>query len=121
MVAHPGWQGIRGRAVQALLPELWQLPAERAHGHLLEWCESVLRTRVRPLQPFRDMVSAVIDRWGEILRWFKTRISNGVLEGINSLVQAAKRRARGYRTTDNYIAMIYMIAGKLDFALTHLK
>jgi transposase len=97
--------------------ELWQLPIERAHGHLLEWCESVLRTRVRPLQPLRDLVSTVIDRWDEILRGFKTRISNGVLEGINSLVQAAKRRARGYRTTDNYIAMIYMIAGKLNFAL----
>jgi len=35
------------------------------------------------------------------------------------LVQAAKRQARGYRTTRNLIAMIYLIAGKLDLALTH--
>jgi transposase len=42
-----------------------------------------------------------------VLRWFQTRITNGVLEAINSLVQAAKRRARGY----------YMTAGKLSFGL----
>ena len=44
-------------------------------------------------------------------------MSNGILEGINSLVQAAKARARGYRTARNLITMIYLIAGKLDFSL----
>ena len=34
--------------------------------------------------------------------------------GLNSLIQAAKRRARGYRTNRNYIAMIYLVAGKLE-------
>ena len=34
--------------------------------------------------------------WDDVLHWFQTRITNGVLEAINSLVQAAKRRARGY-------------------------
>jgi hypothetical protein len=32
-------------------------------------------------------------------------------------VQAAKSRARGYRTSKNLITMIYLIAGKLDFHL----
>jgi hypothetical protein len=49
-----------------------------------------------------------------VLRWHWTRINNGVLEGINSLVRAAKRRARGYRNKRNLIAMIYLIAGRLD-------
>jgi transposase len=49
-----------------------------------------------------------------ILQWFLTKVSNGLLEGINSLVQAAKNKARGYRTINNFIAMVYMIAGKLD-------
>ncbi len=40
-------------------------------------------------------------------------------EGINSLVQASKRRARGYRNKQNLIAMIYLIAGRLDFSPTH--
>jgi transposase len=36
------------------------------------------------------------------------------LEGLNSLIQAAKRRARGYRSNRNFIAMIYLIVGKLS-------
>mgnify|MGYP001764607647 CR=1 FL=1 len=43
--------------------------------------------------------------------------SNGILEGLNSLVQSAKSRARGYRSTRNLIAMIYLIGGRLKFAL----
>jgi len=37
------------------------------------------------------------DHWEGVLRWHWTKINNGVLEAINSLVQASKRRARGYR------------------------
>jgi len=49
-----------------------------------------------------------------ITHWHHSRVSNGLLEGLNSLIQAAKRRARGYRTNRNYIAMIYLVAGKLN-------
>jgi hypothetical protein len=36
------------------------------------------------------------------------------------LVQAAKAKARGYRTSRNLIAMAYLIAGKLQFNLPKL-
>jgi transposase len=55
--------------------------------------------------------------WDGILRWFDSKIANGLIEGINSLVQAAKTKARGYRSTRNLKAMIYLIAGKLDMQL----
>ncbi len=35
------------------------------------------------------------------------------LEGFNSLFQAARSRARGYRNTANFITMIYLIAAPL--------
>jgi transposase len=54
--------------------------------------------------------------WNGILRWFDTRIANGIMEAINSLVQAAKAKARGYRSTRNLKAIIYLIAGKLELA-----
>ncbi|NCD07374.1 MAG: ISL3 family transposase, partial [Spirochaetia bacterium] len=37
------------------------------------------------------------------------------LEGINSKIQLAKRRARGYRDVHNYINMIYFLSEKLKF------
>ncbi|MDL2321716.1 transposase, partial [Desulfosarcina sp. OttesenSCG-928-B08] len=39
------------------------------------------------------------------------------LEGINSRIQAAKARARGYRSSKNLGIIIYLIAGKLKFDL----
>ncbi|WP_280113202.1 transposase [Holophaga foetida] len=51
-----------------------------------------------------------------ILRWFRSGYTNGLREGINSLIQAAKAKARGYRTTRNLLNMTYLIAGKLEFA-----
>jgi len=33
------------------------------------------------------------------------------------LLQAAKARARGYRSVRNLIAMAYLLAGKLNFGL----
>ena len=35
----------------------------------------------------------------------------------SSLVQAAKVRARGYRTIENFITMAYLVCGKLTFNL----
>ena len=40
-----------------------------------------------------------------MLRWFKSGLANGLLEGINSLLQAAKSKARGYRSIRNLITM----------------
>jgi transposase len=52
-----------------------------------------------------------------ILRWFDSKIANGLIEGISSLVQAAKAKARGYRSVRNLKAMVYMLAGQLDLRL----
>jgi len=57
--------------------------------------------------------------WDGVLRWFESRINNGIMEGINSLVQAAKAEARGYRATRNLIAMVDLIAGKLPLKSSH--
>jgi transposase len=56
----------------------------------------------------------------QILNWFQTRISNGILEGFHSVIQATKNKARGYKNTNNLINMCYLIHGKLQ-PLTHTK
>jgi transposase len=50
-----------------------------------------------------------------VLRWFNSKINNGILEGLNSLIQAAKTKARSYRTFKNLKTIIYMLTGKLDY------
>ena len=41
--------------------------------------------------------------WNGITNYIKTKINNGILEGTNSLIQAAKDSARGFRSTKNFI------------------
>jgi len=82
-----------------------------AEEYLHRWIEDVRATDITPLHRFANMLES---HWAGIIRWHHTRISNGLLEGLNSLIQATKRRARGYRTTRNYKSMVYLVAGKLD-------
>ncbi len=49
----------------------------------------------------------------DLLNAFDSGLSNGRVEGINSLIQTAKARARGYLTTRSLITIAYLIAGKL--------
>ena len=53
--------------------------------------------------------------WSGIVNYTKSKINNGVLEGINSNIQLAKKKARGYRNIQNFINMIYFISGNLKF------
>ena len=81
---------------------------------LADWCEMVLDSG---LEPMKKVARTLMDHAEGVLRWFWSGFSNGLLEGINSLIQAAKAKARGYRTTRNLLNIAYLIAGKLDFAL----
>ena len=64
-----------------------------------------------------EAAHAVKRHWDGILRWFDSKIASGLIEGINSLILAAKAKARGYRSTRNLKAVVYLIAGKLDLRL----
>ncbi|WP_220031450.1 transposase [Paenibacillus sp. S25] len=48
-----------------------------------------------------------------ILKWFTSKITNGIMEVINGLIQCAKRRAHGYRSLKNLKTTIYLFAGRL--------
>ncbi|MDO5151686.1 MAG: ISL3 family transposase [Oscillospiraceae bacterium] len=49
-----------------------------------------------------------------ILAYITFKKTNAVCEGINSGIQAAKRKAKGYQTLKNLVPIIYLISGKLE-------
>ena len=85
--------------------------SDAAEEYLPRWIEQVDSSGIEPLAKFARMLE---EYWLGVTRWHHSRVSNGLLEGLNSLIQAAKRRARGYRTNRNYIAMIHLVIGKLN-------
>ncbi len=62
----------------------------------------------------KKAAKTIKDHGAGLIRWFDPKINNGILEGLNSLIQAAKRWNRGYRTIDNLIAMIYLVGSRLS-------
>jgi len=94
--------------------EFWNQPLPAAEAFLKKWY--FWATHSRPA-PVKEAAYTMKRHWDGILRWFTSKINNGILEGINSLIQAAKARARGYRTVKNLITVIYLIGGKLEFRL----
>jgi transposase len=81
-------------------------------GMLEHWCTCVMRSKVEPMKE----VAALVRRHMEgIVAWAQTRQTNGFLEALNGLFQAAKRRARGFVRLATIKTVIFLIAGKLDF------
>jgi transposase len=105
----------RAYQIRLAFQELYDQPStQAAAGFLKKWYFWATHSR---LEPVIDAAHTVRRHWNGILRWFDSKIANGLIEGINSLVQAAKAKARGYRSTRNLKAMVYLLAGKLDLRL----
>ena len=86
-------------------------PARKvAEAELRGWYSWARRCR---LEPFKRLATTIRDHWQGILNAFDSGLSNGAVEGMNGLLQAAKARARGYRTSRTLITMSYLIGGKL--------
>jgi len=79
---------------------------------LRHWCGCVMRSKVKPM---KRVASLVREHLEGIVAWAQTRQTNGFLEALNGLFQAAKRRARGFTRMSTIRTVIFLIAGKLDF------
>ena len=105
-------QTARAYTLAQQFDSFYELPdPDTAEEYLRRWITEVDASDLEPLQKFARMLEK---HWLGVIRWHHSRVSNGLLEGLNSLIQAAKRRARGYRSNRNFIAMIYLIVGKLN-------
>ena len=80
---------------------------------LKHWCVCVMHSKV---QAMKDVAALVRRHLEGIVAWAQTRQTNGFLEAINGLFQAAKRRARGFTRLSTIKTVIFLIAGKLNFS-----
>jgi transposase len=104
-----------GKAYQlkTLFQDFWEFDSrEEGESFLAFWCDLAEESGIFAFQKFIGTIKA---HWTGILNYLDSQIANGIMEGINSKIQLAKRRARGYRNIPNFINMIYFIASKLKF------
>jgi transposase len=87
---------------------------DETEDRLNEWCEKVYESSIQPLVKFVNLIKAHM--FG-IKTMFKFKgVNNGILEGLNSLIQLAKKRARGYGNVENFKNMVYFVTGKLELS-----
>jgi len=117
---------LKAYQMRLALQEIYRtLDETKARSKLLAWCRWVRWVAGKHLEPiFREMVgcSRMVERHLEgILGHWKEGLTNAFMEGLNSVFSAVKRKARGFRTLTNLIAMLYFHAANLDFPASHSK
>lgn len=89
-------------------------------AHTVEMFETMLKkwyfwmTHSR-IEFMKEAAHTIKAHWDGVVQWKKSHIDNGLLEGLNSLIQAAKAKARGFRTFRCFRIVAFLITGKLDF------
>lgn len=85
--------------------------------HLKSWFWWATHSRIEEM---RVAAWTIKRHWEGVMNWHRCKLSNGLLEGLNSLFQAAKARARGYRSFRKIKTIVYLLLGKLQYNLPKL-
>ena len=114
---HRHLKTARAYAMRVALQDIYELSTNRteAEEHMKELYNWLVRSRLAPIKKFANLLK---NHWQEILNYFKNRYTNAILEGMNSIIQNIKCRARGFRNDEYFKTMIYLGCGKLDLNIS---
>lgn len=87
-----------------------------ARTDLNAWLSWARRCR---LDPFKTLAKTISERIDAVVRGMTDNRSNAFVEAMNGLLQQAKRAARGFRTSSNFIAIAYLRLSKLKHLPAH--
>ena len=90
--------------------QLWNVQTQAIEPLMNSWIKTALDLALKPVSKF---INTLHDHYDGIILAIKTGITNAVSEGINSVMQLARTRARGYRNSLNFIAMIYFLGNSV--------
>jgi hypothetical protein len=69
-------------------------------------------------KPIIDVAKTLKSHWNGIVNYFEFLKSNEILVAFNGLIKSTKTAARGFRSLDYFIAIIYLRLGRLEFNLS---
>ncbi len=110
--------GLRLKSLRALqiresFQDIYKAPTEESFIILLKkWYFWATHSR---LEPIIKAAKTIKSHWDGVVAWKKSQITNGILEGLNSIIQAARTKAKGFRNPRYYKTIVYLTTGKLDF------
>lgn len=103
----------RAYSMRVELQDIYESAGNREQAELLmkKLCSWMMHSRLAQMKEFCKLVRS---HWKEIMNYFDHRYTNAILEGMNSIIQNIKRRARGFRNDEYFKTMIYLVCGQLD-------
>lgn len=105
---------FRAMQIRESFQQIYSSPNSLIFEQMLKkWYFWATHSRIAPII---KVAKTIKSHWDGIVNWVKSKITNAILEGFNSLFQAAKAKARGYKKTETIKIIIYLITGKLDFS-----
>lgn len=104
-------QSMEALRMRETFQQIYYAETETAFVKLLQaWLDWVLNCSLTPMQKAAKTVQKHISG---VTNWMTSRINNGILEGLNSVIQAAKRKARGYGKK-HFATIAFLLTGKLN-------
>jgi len=102
----------RAYHIKLALQRLWNFRYPKvAERYLKKWYYWATHSRLQPVVAFAKTLKR---HWDGVLNYTRSRITNGIVEGINSKIKTALKRAYGFKSLQYYRTIIYLVAGKLD-------
>ena len=109
-------QSARAWRMKVALAQVYEAAAhshcqEVARAGLQRWIGWAMRAR---LEPFKRLARTLKTHFEGVIAGMQQGRSNAFVEAMNGLMQNAKRAARGFRTSKNFIAIAYLRLSKLQ-------
>ena len=103
---------VKAYSLKAGFDQLWNVQPKAVEPLLETWMNKAKKTYLAPIKTF---INTIKNNYTGVINSMKTGLTNAVTEGINSIIQLTKSRARGFRNVNNFINMIYMLGNNFKF------
>jgi transposase len=103
----------RAYQIKLALARFWEIadPSE-ALSYLKRWYFWATHSR---LQPVIQAARTIKRYWKGVVNFLDARVTNGMVEGLNSKIKTAMKRAYGFKHVGYLRTIIYLVAGRLTF------
>lgn len=107
----------RAYQIKLSLARFWEI-ADRgeAVAYLRRWYFWATHSR---LQPVIAAARTIKRYWHGVVGYLEARVTNGMIEGLNSKIKTAMKRAYGFKHVAYLRTIIYLVAGRLSFSYPH--
>ena len=104
----------RAYQIKLALARFWEIAdPEEAISYLKRWYFWATHSRLGPVIHAARTIKCY---WRGIVNFLDARVTNGMVEGLNSKIKTAMKRAYGFKQVGYLRTIIYLVTGRLTFS-----